>query len=307
MTGPRMDRERDRNEWTMMTPSRTTMTLDCDGIGIAAEVRGSGPAVLLLHGYPETKAMWEEVAAEFSTTHTVVATDLRGYGDSAKPRGERYSKREMAADQVLAMRTLGFERFAVVGHDRGGRVGHRMALDHPEAVTALAVLDIVPTLHMFENVDREMATAYFHWFFLARADGLPEALISADRETWLRSRFTGRRHDGDRLPEAYAEYLRCFDVDTVHASGADYRAAAGIDLDHDRADRAAGRRVDVPVLALWGEHSYVGRNFDVRAAWTPYAPAVTGAPVDADHYLAEEAPRATAAALRAFLAEAVAA
>jgi haloacetate dehalogenase len=199
------------------------------------------------------------------------------------------------------MRGLGFETFAVVGHDRGGRVGHRLALDHPDAVTALAVLDIVPTLHMFENVDREMATAYFHWFFLARGGGLPEALIEADPETWLRSRFTGRRHDGDDLPDAYDDYLRCFDADTIHDSCADYRAAATVDLAHDRDDRAAGNRLDIPVLALWGAHSYVGRNFDVVATWTPYAPRVTGVAIDADHYLAEEAPEATAAALIAFL------
>ncbi|WP_447911639.1 alpha/beta fold hydrolase [Microbacterium phyllosphaerae] len=288
----------------MMTHSRTatSITVDCDGIEIAAEVRGSGPAVLLLHGYPETKAMWNEVAAALGEDHTVVAADLRGYGDSAKPRSASYAKRDMARDQFALMRELGHERFAVIGHDRGARVGHRLALDHPDAVTALAVLDIVPTLHMFENVDREMATAYFHWFFLARSDGLPESLIGADRETWLRSRFTGRRHDGDALPDAFDEYLRCFDLDTVHASGADYRAAATIDLDHDRADRAEGLRIGSPVLALWGAHSYVGRNFDVLETWSQYAEQVSGEPIDADHYLAEEAPELTAAALRAFLA-----
>ncbi|KQR40544.1 hypothetical protein ASF80_10750 [Microbacterium sp. Leaf159] len=286
-----------------MTHSRTatSITVDCDGIEIAAEVRGSGPAVLLLHGYPETKAMWNAVATALAEDHTVVAADLRGYGDSAKPRGASYAKRDMARDQFLLMRELGHERFAVIGHDRGARVGHRLALDHPDAVTALAVLDIVPTLHMFENVDREMATAYFHWFFLARSGGLPEALIGADRETWLRSRFTGRRHDGDALPEAFDEYLRCFDLDTVFASGADYRAAATIDLDHDRADRAEGRRIGCPVLALWGAHSYVGRNFDVLETWSQYAEQVSGEPIDADHYLAEETPEPTAAALRAFL------
>lgn len=293
----------------MMTSSheRRSLAVDGGGIRIAAEVQGSGEPVLLLHGYPETKAMWRRVADELAHDHTVVAADLRGYGDSSKPRGEHYAKREMARDQVALMRELGFARFAVVGHDRGGRVGHRMALDHPDAVTRLAVLDIVPTLHMFENVDREMATAYFHWFFLARGDGLPEALIDGDRETWLRSRFTGRRHDGDALPEAFDEYLRCFDTDTVHASGADYRAAATIDLDHDRADRDAGRVVGCPVLALWGAHSYVGRNFDVPAVWERYAPGVIGAAIDADHYLAEESPGATASALQSFLAIGVAA
>lgn len=286
----------------MMTHARQSR-MDCDGIEIAFEIRGSGPAVLLLHGYPETKAMWRDVAAELVADHTVIAADLRGYGDSAKPRGDAlYAKREMARDQVALMSRLGFARFAVVGHDRGGRVGHRMALDHPQAVSSLAVLDIVPTLHMFENVDREMATSYFHWFFLARRDGLPEALIGADRDAWLRSRFTGRRLDGDRLPDAYGEYLRCFDIDTVHASGADYRAAATIDLEHDAEDRAASRSVDCPLLALWGASSYVGRNFDVLATWARYAPAVTGEPIEADHYLAEEAPEATASALRRFLA-----
>jgi len=280
------------------------ITAECDGIRIAAETRGSGPAVLLLHGYPETKAMWDAVADALAADHTVVAADLRGYGDSDKPRDASYAKRDMARDQVALMRGLGYDRFAVIGHDRGGRVGHRLALDHPDAVTALAVLDIVPTLHMFENVDREMATAYFHWFFLARGDGLPEALIGADPETWLRSRFAGRRHDGDALPDAFDEYLRCFDLDTVYASGADYRAAASVDLDHDRTDRSAGRVVTAPMLALWGAHSYVGRNFDVLSTWEPYAPGVAGRAVDADHYLAEEAPQPTASALRSFLAEA---
>ncbi|PCE15634.1 hypothetical protein AUC47_12190 [Microbacterium sp. SZ1] len=284
-------------------PAPVSITAECDGIRIAAEVRGSGPAVLLLHGYPETKAMWDAVAGALAVDHTIVAADLRGYGDSAKPRDAPYAKRDMARDQVALMRQLGHASFAVIGHDRGGRVGHRLALDHPEAVTALAVLDIVPTLHMFENVDREMATAYFHWFFLARADGLPEALIGADPETWLRSRFAGRRHDGDALPDAFDEYRRCFDLDTVHASGADYRAAASVDLDHDRADRSAGRVVTAPTLALWGAHSYVGRNFDVLSTWEPYAPGITGRSIDADHYLAEESPAPTASALRTFLAE----
>lgn len=287
-----------------MTTPRTSVTMDCDGIDIAADVRGAGPAVLLLHGYPETKAMWNGIADRLAVDHTVVAADLRGYGDSAKPRNASYAKRDMARDQLALMRELGHERFAVIGHDRGARVGHRMTLDHADAVTALAVLDIVPTLHMFENVDRAMATAYFHWFFLARDDGMPEALISAYRETWLRSRFTGRRHDGDRLPDAYDEYLRCFDVDTVYASGADYRAAATVDLEHDRADRAIGRVVTCPTLALWGAHSYVGRNFDVLATWASYAPGVSGRAIEADHYLAEEAPDATADALRAFLSAA---
>lgn len=280
---------------------RSSIVVDCEGLDIAAETTGSGPALLLLHGYPETKAMWHEVASALAEDHTVVAADLRGYGDSAKPLGERYSKREMARDQFLLMRNLGFDRFVVIGHDRGARVGHRLALDHPEAVAGLAVLDIVPTLHMFENVDRAMATNYFHWFFLARPEGLPEALISADPSTWLTSRFTGRRVAGNALPDAYVEYARCFDEDTIRASCADYRAAASIDLDHDRADREANRTVTVPLFALWGSASYVGRNFDVVDIWRQYGSAVSGAAVHADHYLAEESPAETAAALKAFL------
>lgn len=277
-------------------------TVDLGGIRIAATIAGSGPPVLLLHGYPQTRAMWHSVAPLLAARHTVVAADLRGYGDSSKPAGEHYDKRSMAADQAGLMRALGFPRFAVVGHDRGGRVGHRLALDHPDAVTRLAVLDIVPTLHMFEHVDREMAEAYFHWFFLTRPGGLPETLIRAAPEAWLASRFRGRRvAAGEIDPLAAAEYRRCFTPETIAASTADYRAAATIDSEHDRADRAAGRTVRVPTLALWGAASYVGRSFDVLEAWRPYAPQITGRAVEADHYLAEEAPDPVADALASFL------
>ncbi|MFC3273900.1 alpha/beta hydrolase [Agromyces mediolanus] len=280
---------------------RTTVEVG-GGVRIAATVRGDGPPLLLLHGYPQTRSMWRLVAPELAERFTVVASDLRGYGDSAKPIGERYDKRAMAADQLGVMRSLGFDRFAVVGHDRGGRVGHRLALDAPEAVAALAVLDIVPTLHMFEHVDRAMATSYFHWFFLTQSGGLPEALIGADPRAWLESRFRGRARRQDVFPaEVMDEYGRCFDADTIRASCADYRAAAGTDLEHDREDRADGRTIEAPLLALWGESSYVGRNFDVLTVWREFAAHVQGHAVEADHYLAEEAPAETAAALRAFL------
>lgn len=283
-----------------MIPEPTRV--DCDGIAIAAEISGAGPPVLLLHGYPETRAMWRSIATSLAADHTVVAADLRGYGDSAKPAGEVYSKREMAVDQLRLMQLLGFERFAVVGHDRGGRVAHRLALDAPDAVAALAVLDIVPTLHMFETVDLAMATEYFHWFFLTRPGGLPEAMIAASPERWLRSRFSARgAHGHDFLPEAYPEYVRCFDADTVAASCADYRAAASIDLEHDRADRRSGHGVSAPLLALWGADGYVGRNFDVVSVWHLFGTAVTGASIGAGHYLAEEAPQDTARALIDFL------
>jgi haloacetate dehalogenase len=276
------------------------------GVRINALVGGEGPAILLLHGYPQTSAMWHRVAPELvAAGHTVVLADLRGYGDSDKPGDtpshDPYSKRVMAADQVSLMESLGFPRFAVVGHDRGARVAHRMALDSPERVRAVAVLDIVPTLHMFENVDRAMASDYFHWFFLSLESELPERLILADTEAWLRSRFAGRHAGGRAVDEAaMAEYARCFDPATVRASCADYRAAAGIDLVHDRWDREQGRLVEAPLLALWGTHSYVGRNFDVPRIWRSHASHVDAATIAADHYLCEEAPHEVAHALAAF-------
>jgi haloacetate dehalogenase len=278
-----------------------------DGVRIRARVGGDGPPVLLLHGYPQTSAMWHRVAPELAGTgHTVVLADLRGYGDSDKPGDtashEPYSKRVMAADQVALMESLGFFRFAVVGHDRGGRVAHRMALDSPERVQSVAVLDIVPTLHMFENVDRAMASSYFHWFFLSLGSDLPERLIQADTGAWLRSRFAGRHAGG--LPidgAAMAEYERCFsDPAAIRASCADYRAAASVDLVHDRRDREQGRLIEAPLLALWGTHSYVGGNFDVPRVWSDYARQVDAVSVHADHYLCEEAPGDVARALASF-------
>ncbi|MGN8552266.1 UNVERIFIED_CONTAM: alpha/beta hydrolase [Microbacterium sp. SLM126] len=275
-----------------------------NGVRIATTVVGEGPAVLLLHGYPEMRGMWRHVAPALARTHTVVATDLRGYGESDAPAGEVYSKREMAADQLAVMDALGFDRFFVAGHDRGGRVGHRLALDAPERVRALAVIDIVPTLHMFDNVDRAMATSYFHWFFLTVGGGLPADLIRADPERWLRSRFEDRWAVRDPLDaDTFDLYLDCFTRDgVIEATCADYRAAATIDLDHDRADAAAGNRLDMPLLALWGSESYVGRSFDVVDAWRGYAPHAEGAAIRADHYVPEEAPEETARALASFFA-----
>ncbi|WP_331772166.1 alpha/beta hydrolase (plasmid) [Embleya sp. NBC_00888] len=277
-----------------------------DGVRINAFVGGEGPPILLLHGYPQTSAMWHRVAPELiAAGHTVVLADLRGYGDSDKPGDtpshDPYGKRAMAADQVSLMKSLGFARFAVVGHDRGARVAHRMALDSPERVRSVAVLDIVPTLHMFESVDRAMASEYFHWFFLAQSSDLPERLILADTRAWLRSRFAGRNAGGRDIDEAaMAEYERCFDPATVRASCADYRAAAGVDLVHDRRDRERGRLIEAPLLALWGAGSYVGRNFDVARVWKSYARRVDAVSVHADHYLCEEAPDAVAHALTSF-------
>jgi haloacetate dehalogenase len=268
---------------------------------------GRGSPVLLLHGYPQTHLIWHHVGPALAEHHTVVMTDLRGYGDSDKPPGgpghEEYSKRAMAHDQLTVMRQLGFEEFAVAGHDRGGRVAHRLALDHPEAITHLAVLDIVPTRHVFRHADAAFGLGYWHWFFLAAGNGIPERLIGADPEFWITTRMTARHQGGTTFdPAAIAEYVRCFgDPAAIHASCEDYRAAASVDLEHDEADAGQGRLVTAPVLALWGARSFVGRTYDVLRIWRDYAPEVTGKALPADHYLPEEAPQQTTAALLNFL------
>ncbi|PSK88914.1 haloacetate dehalogenase [Murinocardiopsis flavida] len=293
---------------TQLLPAEfTRRTVDAEGVRINVRVAGEGPPVLLLHGYPQTHLIWHRVAPLLAAEHTVVLTDLRGYGDSDKPPSDAdhapYSKRAMARDQLLVMRELGFPRFAVAGHDRGGRVAHRLALDHPDAVRALAVLDIVPTRYAFAHADADFARGYYHWFFLAAGNGIPEHLIGADPEFWIRTRMGARHHGGTPFSAAALdEYVRCFsDPAAVHASCEDYRAAAGIDLVHDGADAAAGRRVAAPLLALWGAHSFVGRSHDVLAAWREYADDVRGEALPCDHYLPEESPDATADRLAAFL------
>ncbi|MCI2417460.1 alpha/beta hydrolase [Saccharopolyspora sp. K220] len=293
----------------MSIPLPSTFTyhsIDADGVRINCAVGGDGPPVLLLHGYPQTHLIWHHVAPELAADHTVVLADLRGYGDSDKPRpgpgDHEYSKRAMARDQLLVMRELGFDRFSVAGHDRGGRVGHRLALDAAEHVIALAVLDIVPTRYAFAHADKEFGLGYYHWFFLAAGGGIPERLIGADPEFWITARMSARHHGGTPFDSgAMAEYVRCFaDPDAIAASCADYRAAATIDLEHDNAD--ADRAIECPVLALWGEHSFVGRNYDVLAAWRDYASDLRGSALPCDHYVPEEQPEQTAALLRTFFA-----
>jgi haloacetate dehalogenase len=265
---------------------------------------GSGPPLLLLHGYPQTHAMWHRVAPRLAQSFTVVATDLRGYGDSAKPKGgadhAAYSKRAMAQDQVELMSQLGFSEFFVAGHDRGGRVAHRMALDHPARVRKLAVLDIVPTRAMFQNLSQRLVTGYFHWFFLIQPFDLPERLIGSDPEFFVRSRFAGLLGEQGKIaPEALAEYVRCFsDPAAIHASCEDYRAAASIDLAHDEAD--LDQKVKAPLLALWGAHGRIAPSFDVLATWRERAGDVRGTSLPCGHFLAEEAPEETYQALESF-------
>jgi haloacetate dehalogenase len=279
---------------------------EIDGVPINAVRGGAGPPVLLLHGFPQTHTMWHRIAPDLARDHTVVAPDLRGYGDSGRPPSgddhAGYSFRAMAADQVGLMRVLGHEQFAVAAHDRGARVAHRMALDHPAAVTRVALLDILPTLHVYDHVDRALATAYYHWFFLIQPADLPERLISADPVAYLHSLLGGWGSGLDSFdPAALAEYERCFaDADARHAMIEDYRAGASIDLEHDRAD--LDRRVAVPLLALWGARSVVGRSpTDPLDVWRERGDDVRGATVDAGHFLAEERPVETLAALREFL------
>jgi len=279
--------------------------IETSGTTINARIAGDGPPVLLLHGYPQTHLIWHAVAPRLAETHTVVATDLRGYGDSGRPASDEthaaYSKRAMAADQVEVMQALGFERFAVVGHDRGARVAHRMARDHGGQVERLAVLDIAPTAHMYQATDKAFATAYYHWFFLIQPHPLPERMIGADPAFYLDWILDGWcKTPGAIAPEARADYLRCFaDPAAIHASCEDYRAAATIDLEHDAAD--GGEKIAMPLLALWGRDGVVARSCDVLATWRAVAADVTGHAVPGGHFVPEEAPAETLAALAAFL------
>ncbi|HKT92366.1 MAG TPA: alpha/beta hydrolase [Paraburkholderia sp.] len=275
----------------------TNASADIDGVRIHAIKGGRGPALLLLHGHPQTHAIWHKVAPTLAEHFTVVAADLRGYGDSGKPQGApdhaNYSKRRMALDQVALMRGLGFTSFAVMGHDRGGRVAARMAIDHPEAVTQLVTLDVAPTVAMYEQTSFEFARAYWHWFFLVRPAPFPETLIRADPDLYLKQTM-GARSAGlaPFAPEAYAQYLRCLsDPATAHGICEDYRASITIDLEHDCADLASGKRIECPFLALWGAQGTVGQCFDPLAEWRNWSASVSGEALPCGHYIAEETPQ----------------
>lgn len=273
-----------------------TLRMARDGVALHVRRAGAGAPLLLLHGHPQTHAMWHRVAPQLAQRFDVVLMDLRGYGDAGRPpAGEgfgAYAKREMARDAVHVMRALGHQRFQVLAHDRGARVAHRLALDHPQAVERLLLLDIAPTLPMYRGTNEAFARAYWHWFFLVQPPPLPEALIASDPVRYLRA-VMGTRHAGLAAfaPEALAEYERCIGTaGTAESICADYRAGAGIDLQHDQADHDAGRRLAQPLRVLWGEHGAVGRCFDVPALWKAAADDFSGRSLPCGHYIAEEAP-----------------
>ena len=278
--------------------------IDTAGARIHLRIGGSGPPLLLLHGNPLTHVMWHKVAPRLAEDYTVVATDLRGYGDSSKPPGNDdhsgYSFRTMADDQVEVMRKLGFDRWKVAGHDRGGRVAHRMALDHGERVEKVAFLDIVPTLHMLSNIPLKWAVDSYHWFFMAQAPDYPEKMIEAyGFENYIRKKLNKKGVGlGGFTPEAMAEYIRCCNADNIRAVCEDYRAAVSIDLEHDRAD--LGRRIEMPMLVLWGERSHVNRSYKPLEAWAERASDVRGKMLPCGHYPAEQVPEETLSELQAF-------
>jgi haloacetate dehalogenase len=277
--------------------SFSTFDLSRNGVRVHGRIGGQGKPLLLLHGHPQTHAIWHRTAPALAQQFTVVMVDLRGYGDSGRPAAEAdhaaYSKREMALDALYAMQQHGFSRFGVLAHDRGARVAHRLAADQAQAVERLMLLDIAPTLAMYQNTSEAFARAYWHWFFLVQPPPLPEALIESDPVRYVRS-VMGSRHAGltPFAPEALAEYERCAAIDgTARGICEDYRASAAIDLEHDRADIAAGLQLAQPLRVLWGEQGAVGRCFDVLSLWRERALDVSGASLPCGHYIPEEAPR----------------
>lgn len=289
------------------TENKVTVQSKDGPIEIAYLIGGSGPPLLLLHGFPQTKAIWSQVAPELAKNFTVIAADLRGYGASSKPHGKAdhstYSKRSMAADQHALMKSLGFNQFFLLGHDRGGRVSHRLAMDHPESVLRLMVLDISPTLAMYEKTTMAFAKGYWHWFFLIQPEPIPEAMIRANPEFWLKNHMGRHAGTGIFSADHWAEYLAgASNSESMHAMCEDYRAAASIDLVHDRADRAAGSQLTIPMRVLWGEYGLVNQCFKPLDDWMQVASDVTGKAVPSGHYIPEEVPEQLLAETRKFFA-----
>ncbi|WP_062228300.1 alpha/beta fold hydrolase [Aureimonas frigidaquae] len=285
----------------------TAHSLQGDGAAIHARIGGDGPPLLLIHGYPQTGAMWNRVATRLAERFTVVVPDLRGYGQSDAPEskgGAAYSKRAMAADMRAVMQGLGHERFGVAGHDRGGRVAYRLALDHPDCVSALALLDILPTIEVWERMDAAEALKTYHWLFLAQPNPMPERLIGADPIFYLDTTLASWTRGITLSPfdsEALAEYRRSFvRPEHIHAACEDYRAGASVDREHDAQDRQAGRRIEAPTLVLWGEDGSPATAGDVLSVWRPWCASVEGTAIPSGHFLAEEAPDAVTSALGDF-------
>ena len=282
-------------------PGFESRRIRASGATIHVKVGGDGPPLLLLHGYPQTHAMWHKVAPQLARDYTVICADLRGYGDSSKPRGipghANYSKRAMALDMAEAMENLGFARFHVVGHDRGGRVAHRLARDHGRRVRTLTVLDISPTLKMYQSTNMQFAKAYYHWFFLIQEAPLPEQMLEGMGPQYILTRL-GRGKSGIKVfdQRALAEYTRCFDA---HSTCEDYRASATIDLVHDRKTKS---KLTIPVLALWGRQGVIAALFDCLADWREVAGDVRGRALQCGHFIPEEKPNELLAELRRFLA-----
>jgi haloacetate dehalogenase len=270
-------------------------------VNIHVSIAGSGEPILLLHGYPQTHLMWHKIAPWLAQKFTVILTDLRGYGDSSKPKGttnhSNYAKRNMARDQVEVMSHLGYEKFYLVGHDRGARVAHRLTLDYPEKVLKLALLDILPTYELYQTTDQEFAMAYYHWFFLIQPTPLPETLISSNSEYFLRHCLQSWSRKENTFSEAIiAEYLRCFQkIETIHGTCEDYRAAATIDLEDDQQDLE--KKIACPLLILWGELGIIGRKYNLLKVWQQRSIDVKGKSLNCGHFLPEEAPEATYLAL----------
>jgi haloacetate dehalogenase len=283
----------------------TLATIDTGEARLAVRRGGEGPPLVLLHGFPQTHAMWHRVAPALARHFHLVMPDLRGYGDSAKPPTAAdhrpYSKRAMARDVAGLMDSLGYGRYAVAGHDRGARVTHRLALDFPGRVERACVMDIVPTRHLFLHTDRVFATAYYHWFFLIQPDGLPERLIGADPGYYLGECLRRWAAPGAVFdPAALVEYQRCYrEPATVHASCEDYRAGASIDLEDDAA--SAGQSIECPLLVLWGARGLMHRSWPVLDIWRAYAREARGRALDCGHFLPEEQPAAVVEELLGFL------
>ena len=278
------------------------------GVAFSVHTVGSGPAVLLLHGYPQTHLIWRHLAPALARRFAVVAPDAKGYGDSEAPPPDpdssNYSKRTLAAELVALMGALGHERFSVVGHDRGARIAYRMAFDHPARVAKLVVLDIVPTGAMWASAGQRFAIGTFHWGFLAQGGGMPERLIGGDPDCWLEFCCRKWARDFTKLADAMPEYARAFrKPEVIAATCADYRAGAALDDEHDRADLAAGRKIECPTLAIWSE-TFVGRGktADPLGVWREYARDVRGFPVGCGHFIPEEASDAVANPIAEFLA-----